>query len=54
VNLASRIRELTKETGADILVSGSTRAPGAEVRVALVSLVRVRGRSKQVEVYWVV
>jgi adenylate cyclase len=52
VNLASRIQELTKEMGADILISGSTRVRlGAEVRVDPVSLVRVRGRSREVDVY---
>jgi adenylate cyclase len=52
VNLASRIQELTKEVGADILVSGSTRARlGAEVSVAGLPPVRVKGRSKEVEVY---
>ncbi len=52
VNLASRIQELTKEVGADILVSGTTRARlGEEVAVAGMPPVRVKGRSKEVEVY---
>jgi adenylate cyclase len=52
VNLASRIQELTKEVGADVLVSGSTRARlGEEVAVAGMPPVRVKGRSKEVEVY---
>jgi len=52
VNLASRIQELTKEAGADILVSGSTRARlGEEVGVAGLPPVRLRGRSEQVAVY---
>ncbi len=52
VNLASRIQELTKEAGADILVSGSTRARlREEVAVAGMPPVRVKGRSKEVEVY---
>jgi adenylate cyclase len=52
VNLASRIQELTRELGADILVSGSTRARlGAEVAVVALPPVRVKGRSKAVEVY---
>jgi class 3 adenylate cyclase len=52
VNLASRIQGLTKEVGVDILVSGSTRARlGDEVAVAGLPPVRVKGRSKELEVY---
>ena len=52
VNLASRIQDLTKDAGVDILVSGTTRArldggPPLEPFPA----VRVRGRSAEVEVY---
>ena len=52
VNLASRIQELTKEVEADILVSGTTRARlGQELAVAGMPPVRMKGRSKEVEVY---
>jgi adenylate cyclase len=52
VNLASRIQGLTKEVGADILVSATTRSrlddgPALEPLPA----VRVKGRSAEVEVY---
>jgi class 3 adenylate cyclase len=52
VNLASRIQDLPKGAGVDILVSGTTRArldggPPLEPLPA----VRVRGRSAEVEVY---
>jgi class 3 adenylate cyclase len=52
VNLASRIQGLTKDVGADILVSAITRARlGHEVSVAALPPVRVKGRSNDVEVY---
>jgi class 3 adenylate cyclase len=52
VNLASRIQDLTKDAGGDILVSATTRArldggPALEPLPA----VRVKGRSAEVEVY---
>jgi len=52
VNVASRIQDLTKEAGTDVLVSGTTRARlegGLCARAA--PAVRVRGRSAEVEVY---
>jgi len=52
VNLASRIQELTKEVGTDILVSGSTRARlGEEIGIAGLPPVRLRGRLEEVAVY---
>jgi class 3 adenylate cyclase len=52
VNLASRIQGITKELGADILISGETRKRLTEP-VDLVSMptVRVKGRTEEVEVY---
>jgi adenylate cyclase len=52
VNLASRIQGITKELGADILISGETRKRLTEP-VELVSMptVRVKGRTEEVEVY---
>jgi len=52
VNLASRIQDLTKDAGVDILVSGTTRArlDGGSPLERLPA-VRVRGRSAEVEVY---
>jgi adenylate cyclase len=52
VNLASRIQGLTKEFGADILVSGATRRH-LDSRFGLVQLpaVRVKGKSVEVEVF---
>jgi adenylate cyclase len=52
VNLASRIQSLTKEFGADILVSGDTRRQ-LDGRFDLVQLpaVRVKGKSLEVEVF---
>ena len=52
VNLASRIQDLTKEVGAEVLVSGDT-VRRLEEPVALEALpaVRVKGRSAEVEVY---
>jgi class 3 adenylate cyclase len=55
VNLASRIQDLTKMAGADILVSSTTRA-ALDGAVALTPLPasRVKGRSAEVEVFAVV
>jgi adenylate cyclase len=52
VNLASRLQSLTKELGADVLVSGTTRA-GLDGDVGLVALpaTKVKGRTAEVEVY---
>lgn len=52
VNLASRIQNLTKEFGSDILVSGDTRRR-LDGRFELVQLpaVRVKGKSEEVEVF---
>jgi class 3 adenylate cyclase len=52
VNLASRLQSLTRELGADVLVSGTTRArlDGALSLRALPS-VKVKGRTADVEVY---
>jgi adenylate cyclase len=52
VNLASRIQDLNKQFGSDILVSGTTRTllDGAFDLVA-VPAVRVKGKSVEVEVY---
>jgi len=52
VNLASRIQDLTKDVGAEVLVSGATvrrlREPGA---LEPLPAVRVKGRAADVEVY---
>lgn len=55
VNLASRIQDLTKAAGADILISATTRdgLDGA-VKVTALPAVRVKGRSAEVEVFAVV
>jgi adenylate cyclase len=55
VNLASRIQDLTKTAGADILISATTRA-ALEGAVAVTPLpaARVKGRSAEVEVFAVV
>jgi adenylate cyclase len=55
VNLASRIQDLTKTAGADILISATTRA-GLDGTVALTALpaARVKGRAAEVEVFAVV
>ncbi|MBI1845612.1 MAG: adenylate/guanylate cyclase domain-containing protein [Candidatus Rokubacteria bacterium] len=52
VNLASRIQGLTKDFGADILISASTRTrlDGA-LPLAPLPAVRVKGRSEDVEIY---
>jgi adenylate cyclase len=52
VNLASRIQGLTKEAGADILVSGATRRVLRQpFDLAALPAVRVKGRSAEVEVF---
>ena len=52
VNLASRLQSLTKELGADILISGTTRARVADpATLVRVTAARVKGRSAEVEVY---
>jgi adenylate cyclase len=52
VNLASRIQDLTKEAGTDILVSGTTRARlDGSLALQPLPAVRVKGRSAEVEVY---
>jgi adenylate cyclase len=52
VNLASRIQDLTKDAGTDVLVSGTTRA-GLDGAPALEPLParHVKGRAAEVEVY---
>lgn len=52
VNLASRIQTLSRDVGADVLLSASTRArlTGAW-RVEPLPATRVKGRSEEVEVY---
>ena len=55
VNLASRIQDLTKEAGADILISATTRATlDGTVAMKALPAVRVKGRSAEVEVFAVV
>jgi adenylate cyclase len=52
VNLASRIQGLTKDVGADILVSGTTaRALDGAFVLAALPAVRVKGKSVEVEVF---
>jgi hypothetical protein len=52
VNLASRIQDLTKEVGAEVLVSGETvRRLHDPVALEALPAVRVKGRSVEVEVY---
>jgi adenylate cyclase len=52
INLASRIQELTKEVGSDVLVSGTTRARiGGDRLLEPLPRMRVKGRSAEVEVY---
>jgi adenylate cyclase len=52
VNLASRIQGLTKDVGADILVSGATaRALDGSVALQPLPTVRVKGKSVEVEVF---
>jgi adenylate cyclase len=55
VNLASRIQDLTKAAGADILISATTRAAlDSAVAVTALPAARVKGRSAEVEVFTVV
>jgi adenylate cyclase len=55
VNLASRIQDLTKTAGADILISATTRAAlDGAVAVTALPAARVKGRSAEVEVFAVV
>jgi adenylate cyclase len=55
VNLASRIQGLTKEAGADILVSATTaRRLDEAVTLQALPAVRVKGKSVEVEVFRVV
>jgi adenylate cyclase len=55
VNLASRIQDLTKTAGADILISATTRAAlDGGVAVTPLPAARVKGRSAEVEVFAVV
>jgi len=54
VNLASRIQGLTKDLGADILISGETRKRLTEpVDLVALPAVRVKGKAEEVEVYGV-
>jgi adenylate cyclase len=55
VNLASRIQDLTKDAGTDILISATTRgALDSDVTVTPLPAARVKGRSAEVEVFAVV
>jgi class 3 adenylate cyclase len=55
VNLASRIQDLTKSAGTDILISATTRAAlDSAVAVTALPAARVKGRSAEVEVFAVV
>jgi adenylate cyclase len=55
VNLASRIQDLTKAAGADILISATTRAAlDGAVTVTPLPAARVKGRAAEVEVFAVV
>jgi adenylate cyclase len=55
VNLASRIQDLTKTAGTDILISATTRAAlDGAVAVRPLPAARVKGRSAEVEVFAVV
>ena len=52
VNVASRIQDLTKQAGTDILVSGTTRGRlDGSVTLEPLPAVRVKGRQAEVEVY---
>jgi class 3 adenylate cyclase len=52
VNLASRIQDLTKDVGAEVLVSGATmRRLKTPVALEALPAVRVKGRTAEVEVY---
>jgi len=55
VNLASRIQDLTKAAGTDILISATTRAAlDGDVTLTALPAARVKGRSAEVEVFAVV
>jgi adenylate cyclase len=55
VNLASRIQDLTKAAGADLLISATTRAAlDTAIVVTPLPAARVKGRSAEVEVFAVV
>jgi adenylate cyclase len=55
VNLASRIQDLTKTAGADLLISATTRAAlDGTVTLTALPAVRVKGRAAEVEVFAVV
>jgi adenylate cyclase len=52
VNLASRMETLTRDYGADVILSGETaRRTGADLGVRLLAKVKVKGRSEPVEVF---
>jgi adenylate cyclase len=52
VNLASRLQGLTRELGADVLVSGTTRAQiDGDLPLTPLPAVKVKGRTAEVEVY---
>ena len=52
VNLASRIQNLNKEFGSDILVSGATRRRlDGQFELVPLPAVRVKGKADEVEVY---
>jgi class 3 adenylate cyclase len=55
VNLASRIQDLTKAAGTDILISATTRAAlDGDVTLTALPAARVKGRAAEVEVFAVV
>jgi len=51
VNLASRLEALTKQYGADILVSEDTRNQGSGFVYRETDMVRVKGKTKPVRIY---
>ena len=52
VNLASRLQDLTKELGCDIIISANTRnGLGDEFTVELLPQTTVKGKSKPLEIY---
>jgi adenylate cyclase len=52
VNLASRIQQLTKDLGGDILMSGATcRLLDGSFELVPLPAVRVKGKSAEIEVY---
>lgn len=52
VNLASRIQDLNKQLGSDVLLSGTTRARlDGSFDLTALPAVRVKGRSEEVEIY---